>query len=76
MWPGPHVADPAAVNPQEEDELLRSINSADFEFSDPGWKKLSKEALDMVSSLLRREPDDRFPLEEVPPLARGGVAHG
>jgi len=50
---------------EEEDELLRSINAADFSFSDPGWKKLSADALDMVSSLLKREPDDRFPLEEV-----------
>ena len=37
---------------QEEEELLRSINAAEFSFSDPGWKALSADALDMVSSLL------------------------
>ena len=33
---------------QEEEELLRSINAAEFSFSDPGWKALSADALDMV----------------------------
>ena len=44
--------------------MLRSINAAEFSFSDPGWERLSEHALDMVGSLLKREPDDRFPLEE------------
>ena len=38
---------------QEEEELLRSINAAEFSFSDPGWKALSADALDMVRVRVR-----------------------
>ena len=38
---------------QEEEELLRSINAAEFSFSDPGWKALSTDALDMVRVRVR-----------------------
>ena len=49
----------------DEEELLRVINTANFTFSDPGWKKVSEEALDLVSQLLARDPLDRPFLEEV-----------
>ena len=32
-----------------EEELLRAINTANFAFNDPGWRKVSEEALDLVS---------------------------
>jgi len=48
-----------------EEELLRAINSADFQFNDPGWRRLSEEALDLVRELLQRDPADRPCLEEV-----------
>ena len=47
------------------DALLRSINAAEFSFSDSTWKKLSEDALDLVSSLLKRDPEDRLYVEEV-----------
>ena len=48
-----------------EEEMLRAINLADFSFGDPGWAKLSQEALCLVRSLLQRDPRDRPVLEEV-----------
>ena len=48
-----------------EEELLRTINIAEFAFNDPGWKKVSEEALDLVGQLLQRDPHDRPYLEEV-----------
>jgi len=48
-----------------EEELLRAINSADFHFNDPGWRKLSEDALDLVRELLQRDPAERPCLEEV-----------
>lgn len=47
------------------DALLRSINAAEFSFGDSSWKKLSEDALDLVSSLLKRDPEDRLYVEEV-----------
>lgn len=49
----------------DDDELLRSINAAAFAFNDPGWRKVSEEALDLVGQLLQRDPLDRPPLEEI-----------
>ena len=49
----------------EEEELLRTINTAAFAFNDPGWRKVSEEALDLVGQLLARDPLDRPFLEEV-----------
>lgn len=49
----------------EEEELLRTINEAVFPFNDPGWRKVSEEALDLVQQLLLRDPLDRPCLEEV-----------
>ena len=49
----------------EEDELLRTVNAATFTFNDPGWRKVSEEALDLVGQLLQRDPLDRPVLEEV-----------
>lgn len=48
-----------------DEELLRAINTADFAFCDPGWAKVSDEALDLVGQLLQRDPADRPFLEEV-----------
>jgi serine/threonine protein kinase len=48
-----------------EEELLRAINTADFAFDDPGWRKVSDEALDVVRQLLQRDPTYRPFLEEV-----------
>ena len=39
-----------------EEELLRTINTAEFAFNDPGWRKVSEEALDLVGQLLQRDP--------------------
>ena len=49
----------------DEEELLRAINTADFQFSDPSWKTTSADALDLVTQLLQRDPSDRPFLEEV-----------
>ena len=49
----------------EEEELLRTINTAQFQFNDPGWRRVSHDALDLVSQLLERDPNDRPYLEEV-----------
>ena len=48
-----------------EEDLLRTINTADFAFNDPGWRKVSEEALDLVGQMLQRDPLDRPVLEEV-----------
>ena len=32
----------------DDEDMLRAINAADFSYSDPGWSKLSEDALDMV----------------------------
>merc|ERR1712070_950012 len=48
-----------------EEDMLRAINAADFSFADPGWARVSEEALDVVTSLLQRDPLDRSVLEEV-----------
>ena len=45
--------------------MLRTINTAGFQFNDPGWRKVSEDALDLVSQLLQRDPLDRPFLEEV-----------
>ncbi|KAL1496839.1 hypothetical protein AB1Y20_014425 [Prymnesium parvum] len=60
----------------DEEPLLREIWTANFSFSDPGWAKLSAEALDLVGQLLQREPADRPFLEEVlqHPFCAGAVA--
>ena len=42
-----------------EEELLRTINTAEFAFNDPGWRKVSEEALDLVGQMLQRDPLDR-----------------
>jgi len=49
----------------EEEELLRTINTAAFAFNDPGWRKVSEEALDLVGQLLQRDPLDRPCIEEI-----------
>jgi len=49
----------------DDEDMLRAINAADFSYSDPGWSKLSEDALDMVQMLLQRDPLDRPFLEEV-----------
>jgi len=49
----------------DEESLLRKINQADFSFDDPGWKKVSEDALDLVGQLLQRDPSDRPFVEEV-----------
>ena len=43
----------------EDETMLREIWSAEFSFSDPGWAKLSPEALDLVGQLLQKDPADR-----------------
>jgi serine/threonine protein kinase len=48
-----------------DEELLRAINAADFAYTDPGWARLSAEALELVGRLLRRDPEERPYLEEV-----------
>lgn len=47
------------------EDMLRAINAADFSFADPGWARVSDEALAVVTSLLQRDPLDRPVLEEV-----------
>ena len=47
------------------DQLFRDVNAANFSFDDPGWKALSPSALEMVQTLLARDPRDRPFLEEV-----------
>jgi len=49
----------------EEEEMLREINAAAFSYNDPGWAKVSEDALDLVQQLLQRDPLDRPFLEEV-----------
>jgi len=48
-----------------EEDMLRAINAASFSYSDPGWSKVSEDALDLVQQLLQRDPLDRPFLEEV-----------
>ena len=57
--------------------MLREIWSAEFSFSDPGWAKLSPEALDLVGQLLQKDPADRPFLEEVlqHPFCAGTIAN-
>ena len=57
--------------------MLREINAAAFNFADPGWKKLSEDALDLCRSLLERDPEHRYHVEEVlqHPFCAGAVAH-
>mmetsp|Transcript_19490 Transcript_19490/g.53461 ORF Transcript_19490/g.53461 Transcript_19490/m.53461 type:complete len:285 (-) Transcript_19490:821-1675(-) len=50
---------------QGVEALLRDINAAAFAFDDPGWAKLSSSAIEMVKTLLARDPVDRPFLEEV-----------
>lgn len=50
---------------QSEEELMRAINAAEFQYEDPGWKRSSEAALDLVKSLLTRDPADRLVIEEV-----------
>ena len=47
------------------ESVMRTINEANFPFNDPGWRKVSEEALDLVQQLLMRDPLDRPCLEEV-----------
>jgi serine/threonine protein kinase len=54
---------------EDEDELLRTINAADFSFSDPGWKKVSEDALDLVISPFPR-PRPLGGRPAPPPLCR------
>jgi len=49
----------------EDERMLREINAASFSFSDPGWAKLSEDALDLAGQLLQRDPLERPFLEEV-----------
>ena len=56
---------PFQTSDVDEEELLRTINTAAFAFNDPGWRKVSEEALDLVAQLLQRDPLDRPCLEEV-----------
>ena len=62
---------------QREDDLMRAINAAEFPFSDPGWKRSSEAALDLIKSLLTRDPADRLVIEEVlqHPFCAEAVAH-
>ena len=48
-----------------EEELLRAINTANFTYNDPGWRRVSADGMDLVSQLLMRDPNDRPYLEEV-----------
>ena len=56
---------PFKTDAGSEDELLRTICTADFAFNDPGWRKVSEEALDLVQQLLMRDPLDRPCIEEI-----------
>jgi len=49
----------------EDEAMLREIWAASFPFSDPGWSKLSADALDLVQQLLARDPLERPFLEEM-----------
>lgn len=48
-----------------EEQLLRAINAADVGFSEPGWRNISDDALELLRSLLTRDPEERAALEEV-----------
>ena len=56
---------PFSSHADDEEEMLREINAAEFDFEDPGWARLSADANDMVRSLLVRDPYDRPTVEEV-----------
>ena len=47
---------PFLVAGVDEEDLLRTINEANFPFNDPGWRKVSEEALDLVQQLLKSYP--------------------
>ena len=45
--------------------LLRSISRGKFEFDDPVWQEVSREAKDLVSKLLVVDPDKRLTPKQV-----------
>mmetsp|Transcript_93418 Transcript_93418/g.280267 ORF Transcript_93418/g.280267 Transcript_93418/m.280267 type:complete len:231 (-) Transcript_93418:216-908(-) len=49
----------------DDEAMLREVCLAAFSFGDPGWAKLSADALDLVQQLLQRDPNERPYLEEV-----------
>jgi len=56
---------PFQTDSDDLEHLLRTINCAAFTFDDPGWKKISEDAKDLIQQLLERDPADRPVVEEV-----------
>jgi serine/threonine protein kinase len=45
---------------QPEEDMLREINGANFDFDDPGWAKISSDGRELVKTLLARDARDRL----------------
>ena len=55
-----HRLAPGTSALQPEEDMLREINAANFDFDDPGWAKISSDGRELVKTLLARDARDRL----------------
>ena len=50
---------------ESQEKTFHNIQNAPLEFDRPGWEKVSKEAKDLITGLLEKDPKKRLTLKEV-----------